>query len=122
MSEISTYLELRRARWMEKLAHMKKNRFPRLLLGAWIPHARRNGKSGRAQQSIRHAYACTLKKLGYTEDKDFSFKTWMTHARDRNIWSKRVEYFLSLPKGAYSRKNANHQAAELQNFSDPDDT
>ena len=64
---MSTYLELRRSRWLKKLAHMNNRKFPRLLLGAWINKARRNGKAGRSQQTIRRAYVCTLQELGYTE-------------------------------------------------------
>ena len=116
MFTMSTYLELRRSRWMEKLAHMSNKRFPRLLLGAWINKARRNGKSGRSQQTIRHAYVSTLQKLGYT-DKNMNFNIWMFDARDRNIWKKRVESFLSLPEGSYARKNAKYQAAGIRNFS-----
>ena len=73
MCTMSTYLELRRSRWMEKLAHMNNKRFPRLLLGAWINKARRNGKAGRSQQTIRHAYVIILQKLGYT-DKNMNLR------------------------------------------------
>ena len=103
---------------MEKLSHMNNKRYPRLLLGAWIPHARRNSQVGRSQQTISHAYACTLQKLGYTDNKNLSFNEWMTHARNRNLWGNKIEYFLSLPKGAYSRSNAVNQAAGLRSFSD----
>ena len=54
---MNSFIELRRARWLEKLAHMKSNRAPRQLLGAWLPYPRRNGEAGRAQTTIRHAYA-----------------------------------------------------------------
>ena len=40
----------------------------------------------------------------------------MTDARNRVCWSKKVEEFLNLKEGAYSRKNAVHQAAELRDF------
>ena len=58
---MSTYLKLRRSRWLGKLSHMNNKRISHLLLGSWIPKARRNGKAGRAQQTSRHAYACTYK-------------------------------------------------------------
>ena len=115
MLKLEAYLELRRARWLEKLSHMNHTRAPRLLLGSWIPHSRRNGLAGRAQNTIRNAYACTLSKLGYTE-KNLKFKTWMSDARDRNSWSNRVEHFLGLKKGSYCRTNAVHHAAELRNY------
>ena len=84
-------MELRRARWLEKLSHMDHTRVPRLLLGAWMPEARKNGTAGRLQQSIRHMYACTLKKLGY--EGNFQFKEWMEHARNRKEWEKKKNIF-----------------------------
>ena len=115
MLNLDEYLELRRARWLEKLSHMDHSRIPRLLLGSWIPQSRNKGKAGRAQHTIRHAYACTLAKLGYT-DINCSFRSWMSDARDRKKWSKIVELSLGLNEGAYCRKNAVHQAAELREF------
>ena len=113
MLKLEAYLELRRTRWLEKLSHMSHTRAPRLLLGSWIQKPRRNGQAGRAQNTIRHAYASTLSKLGYT-DKNCSFKIWMNDARNRKIWSRRVEHFLGLKKGMYSRENAVHHAAGLR--------
>ena len=49
--KMNSYLELRRARWLEKLSHMKENRIPRLILGAWLQQPRRNGNAGRAQNT-----------------------------------------------------------------------
>ena len=40
----------------------------------------------------------------------------MNIARDRKLWGSRIEHFLSLPEGSYSRTNAKHQAAVLRNF------
>ena len=40
----------------------------------------------------------------------------MTDARNREIWSNKIEFYLGLKKGSYSRKNAIHHAAELRNF------
>ena len=47
MLPLESHLELRRARWLEKLAHMDHTRAPRLLLGSWIPQPRNKGKAGR---------------------------------------------------------------------------
>ena len=99
---LSSYLELRRTRWLEKLSHMHSERTPRKLLGAWLPYARRNGTAGRPQQTIRHAYVETLRKLGFENN---NFENWMNIAKDRNQWSTCVEHFLDLPKGSYSRSN-----------------
>ena len=112
---LGTYVELRRARWLEKIANMSEKRNPRKLIGAWLPYARRNGTSGRPQQTIRHAYVQTLITLGFT--KDCTFETWMKEAKDRIKWAKRVEHYLDLPKGSYSRANAKHQAAQLRDYS-----
>jgi hypothetical protein len=39
---------------------------------------------GRPQQTIRHAYLSTLKKLGFEGEKG-QLREWMTVARDINI-------------------------------------
>ena len=93
---------------------MDSNRISRLILGAWINHSRRNGLSGRSQQTTRHAYVSTLEKLGFSNN--INFNEWMTIARDRKLWGSRVEHFLSLPEGTYSRTNAKHQEAVLREF------
>lgn len=107
---LHSYLELRRARWLEKMSNMHSERIPRKLLGAWLPHARRNSTAGRPQQTIRHAYAETLRKLGFDNT---NFQTWMEEAKDRNIWAKRIEHYLNLPAGSYSRNKYS-----LKSFSD----
>ena len=112
---MESYMELRRSRWLEKISHMSSKRIPRLILGAWIQKPRRNGKAGRAQNTIRHGYVRTLEKLGYSNN--FEFSNWMKDARERKVWSKRVEHFLSLPEGMYCRTNAVHHAAELKDYS-----
>ena len=111
---LSTYVELRRVRWLEKIANMRECRNPRKLLGAWIRNPRRNEKSGRPQQTIRHAYIETLRTIGFSND--FTFEKWMTEAKNRKNWAKRVEYYLSLPEGTYCRTNGNSRAAELKTF------
>ena len=115
ISNIDTYIELRRARWLEKLANMKHDGIPRKLLGSWIPLPRKNGLSGRPQQTIRHAYVKTLHTLGF---KNTDFNSWMTEANNRKIWGKRVEHFLGLPEGSYSRSNAKNKAAALKSYTD----
>ena len=46
------------------------------------------------------------------------FSDWMKKARDRKIWSKRVEYYLNLPEGTYCRSNAVHQEAALKKYTE----
>ena len=93
---------------------MRENINQRILLGAWLPYACRNGKGGRPQHTIRHAYLDTLCTLGFP--KNCSFETWMNETREIKIWEKRVETYLELPKGSYNKYNTKQQAAELQNF------
>ena len=59
---------------------MHENRIPRKLIGAWLPYACKNGTARRPKQSIRHAYAHTLKLLGYDSCE---FETWMNDARGK---------------------------------------
>ena len=63
MSSMNTYIELRRASWLEKLASMNQYGTPRILLGARIQNLRRNGTVGGSQQSIRYAHVNTLNTL-----------------------------------------------------------
>jgi hypothetical protein len=57
-------------------------------------HGVRDG-SRRPQQTIRHAYIIFLKKLGFEEKGQL--REWMTVARDRSAWGRKVEYKLELP-------------------------
>ena len=41
----------------------------------------------------------------------------MNEARDRKIWSNRVENFLNIPEGMYYRTNSLHKADELKEYS-----
>jgi hypothetical protein len=63
---MDTLMETRRCRWLSKLSAMEESRSPRRMLGAWCTTAR---PVGRPQQTIRHAYIRTLKKLGFEEEK-----------------------------------------------------
>jgi hypothetical protein len=44
---------------------------------------------GRPQQTIRHAYISTLKKLGFAGDK-VQLREWMTVARDRSARDEKL--------------------------------
>ena len=91
-------MEMRRCRWLSKLSVMEKSRSPRRMLGAWCPTPRPHG---RPQQTIRHAYITTLRKLGFEEEKG-QLREWMTIARDRSAWGERVESHLDLPPGSFT--------------------
>jgi hypothetical protein len=88
--------EMGRCRWLLKLSVMKESRFPRRMLGVWWPTPR---PVGRPQQTIRHAYKSTLKKLSFKEKKGH-LREWMTVARDRPAWALKVESKLDLPPGS----------------------
>ena len=47
-------------------------------------------------------YVETLHKIDF---EDMNFQTWIPEAKDRNIWGKRVEYYLNLQGGFYSTNN-----------------
>jgi hypothetical protein len=75
--KLDSMMEMRKCRWLSKLSAMKKSRSPRRMLGAWCPTPR---PVGRPQQTIRHAYISTLKKVGFEEEKG-QLREWMTVAR-----------------------------------------
>jgi hypothetical protein len=95
---MESMMEMRRCRWLCKLSFMKASRSPRLILGASCPTPR---PVGRPQQTIRHAYVSTLKRVGFEGDKG-QLREWMTVARDRSSWPLRVEWKLDLPPGSFT--------------------
>jgi hypothetical protein len=96
---IDSLMEKRRCRWiLSKLSVMKPSRSPRRILGAWCTTSR---PVGRPQQTIRHAYISTLKKLGFEGEKG-QLREWMTVARDRSAWGRKVENKLLLPPGSFT--------------------
>ena len=62
---MNSFIELRRAGWLEKLAHIGFNRDPRQLLGACLSYQRKYGAAGKIQTTIRHEYIDMLTKFGY---------------------------------------------------------
>ncbi len=95
---MDTLMETRRCRWLSKLSAMNESRSPRRILGAWCKTAR---PTGRPQQTIRHAYVRTLKKLGFEQGEGL-LTEWMPVARDRSAWARKVEYKLLLPPGSFT--------------------
>jgi len=97
---METNLELRRCRWLEKIAHMGENRMPRKLLGAFCHGKTR--KRGKSKATIRHGYVDTLKKLGFgSRSNDLS--EWMPAARNPSLWAQIVEDRLGLQPGTYMK-------------------
>ena len=95
---IMQIMELRRAKWLQKLAKMPKSRNPRKLFVSWI---RTRRPTGRPRQTIRHGYAETIEtNLGYGEGNS-SFNNWMEDAADPVTWKNRVEGKLELEPGTY---------------------
>ena len=97
-NSLEQHMELRRARWLEKLALMSTTRNPRKAFVSWTPHPR---PTGRPHQSIRHGYASTIKKSLEIPDRNSSFNSWMNLARDHGQWGKHVESALKLKPGSY---------------------
>ena len=97
-NSLEQHMELRRARWLEKLALMSTTRNPRKAFVSWTPHPR---PTGRPHQSIRHGYASTIKKSLGIPDRNSSFNSWMNMARDHGQWGKHVESALKLKPGSY---------------------
>ena len=89
-------MELRRARWLEKLSHMNETRAPRKLLVAWIRCPRANGKP---QQTIRHGFATTI--INKLQIPSSHLKDWITTARDHKKWAQQVEQSLGIVTGTY---------------------
>ena len=89
-------MELRRARWLEKLANMKSTRNPRKILHAWIHDTPR--PTGRPKQTIRRALAITLDK---SLKLDTHLKKWIPIARNHSRWARHVEQSLDIKKGTY---------------------
>jgi hypothetical protein len=82
----------------DSLIETRRSRSPRRMLGAWCPTSR---PAGRPQQTIRHAYISTLKRLGFEVEKG-QLKEWMAVARYRSAWGRNVEYKLDFPPGSFT--------------------
>ena len=95
---IETTMELRRCRWLEKVANMEDKRPPKKLLAAWcFGKSRRRGKG---KSTIRHGYSDTVKKLGFTSNE---LSEWLPAAKDRSLWGGIVEFRLNLAPGTYTK-------------------
>ena len=81
---IEQSIELRRARWLEKLAHMGLDRGPRNLLQAWTPKSRPCSKP---KMSTKRSLAKTLKKL----ELETKMNDWITIAKNTKQWGKHIE-------------------------------
>ena len=91
-------MSLRRARWIEKIAHMPPTRNPRKVLNAWLPTPR---PTGRPQQTIRTSYASMIKnELGLIDTR---IQSWWYLAADPALWAEHVETALTLPSGTYTK-------------------
>ena len=91
-------LEMRRARWLEKLALMGCNRGPKNALRSWIYNKPR--KQGGQQQHIRTSLSITLTdSLHFDSDK---MNDWMLEAKlEPKKWANRIETALNLVPKSY---------------------
>jgi hypothetical protein len=90
---MDTLMETRRCRWLQTQCNGRVKISRRML--AWCTTAR---PVGRPQQTIRHAY------IIFSEARWRERQLWMTVARDRSAWGRKVEYKLELR--AHSRISA----------------
>ena len=95
-NSIFQHMELRRARWLEKIANMPNTRNPRKILVAWTPQPR---PVGRPQQTIRHGYATTVESS--FQFPNSGFDSWFNAARNHHEWANQVEQSLQLESGIY---------------------
>ncbi len=89
-------MELRRARWLEKISHMGSNKGPKKFLSAWPTNERPHR---RPQQMIRHRLASTL-----TDHLDLpspEINGWIKLASDHRKWGDHVETMLGLAPSTY---------------------
>ena len=57
-------VDLRRARWIEKLSCMDFTRCPRLLFGCWLLHGRAHHRDSKPLKTIGHSHTDSLKRIG----------------------------------------------------------
>ena len=79
---IDQIMELRRMRWLDKLAKMETNRFPRKFLNVWTNNPR---ITGRPQKTIKHGICKTFKNVNI----DTRMNKWIKLAK--KIWGDLVE-------------------------------
>jgi hypothetical protein len=89
-------MELRRARWLEKISHMSAERGPRKIIVAWTTNER---PRGRPQQTIRHGLAATL--TDHLDLPTAKMSDWMKLAADNGKWGEHVENKLKLAPATY---------------------
>ena len=93
---LQQHMELRRARWLEKIANMPSARNPRKVLVAWTPQPR---PVGGPKQTIRHGYAATVESS--LQFSNSGFDSWLKAARNHHEWANQVESSLQLESGTY---------------------
>ena len=84
-------MELKRSKWLKKLANYDYSRNPRKLLKAW--HYNMPRPVGRTQQTIKKSLSNTLtKSLGLSDQ----INDWMEIAKNKLSWNKTVNKSLNL--------------------------
>ena len=104
ISTMRDMYELRRARYLHKIARMNAHwcgnqRYVRALLAAWKPSSEdpnaRGGHSnrerGRPCQTLRHGCRNTLRLFGFDDKASINLLKWMVEVRDIKKWGPRVE-------------------------------
>ena len=95
--EIKQSMELRRARWLEKLSTMSYKRGPRQIFCSWVFDCPR--RAGRQQQQIKHSLSNTLiRSLHFDRD---NLNDWMIEGKNPQKWAQRIEQKLQLTPNTY---------------------
>ena len=98
-------MELRRARWLEKLALMNETRGPRKILVSWIQEPR---KQGGQRKTIRSGYADTIEdNLGFEDSK----LSTLMEAASHHWWNMEwlIKVVISQSQTRYLLALANHK-------------
>ena len=84
-------MELKRSKWLEKLANYDYSRNPRKLLKAW--HYNMPRPVGRTQQTIKKSLSHTLTKSLGLSDK---LNDWIKITKDKILWNETINRNLNL--------------------------
>ena len=84
-------MELKRSKWLQKLANHDYSRNPRKLLKAWLYNVKR--PRGRTQQTIKKSLSYTLTNSLGLSDK---LNDWLKIAKDKSSWNTTITRSLNL--------------------------
>ena len=119
VQDIIQTMDLRRARWIEKLSHMDFTRCPRLLFGCWLC-GRVYHRDSKPLKTIGHSHTDSLKRIGeasFLEDGVATIAPFVKKAGSITVaprtyplfqlvqskaWPSMMEKYLGLEPGTYA--------------------